>query len=96
MVNNRQLNTLTCTSQQSYSVTLKLSKDILHAVQLSQVKIKSPTKKQQISSQREGQITQYNVLRLKEERESRHSKRRSTGGLESPTPSPKKKVKFSI
>ncbi len=86
--------------QVTYLVTIKLSKEVLAAIKLSQVKVKSPTKKQENSSIRENQINQYNVLVLKQDRELRYSKRRSktlesTNDCPSSSPS-KKKVKFLL
>lgn len=78
----------------NFIVIIQLSLEVLSAMKLSEVKIKSPTKKQQISTKREAQILQYNAQLLVEERQSRYSKR--TGlTFGSPSGSPKKKkVKF--
>ena len=82
----------------NFIVIIRLSREVLSAMRLSEIKIKSPTKKQQISTKREAQILQYNAQLLMEERQSRYSKR--TGlTIDLPTASPsgspkKKKVKF--
>ncbi|CAI5760779.1 unnamed protein product [Candida verbasci] len=91
---------MTVTILDDYTVIINLSKEVLSAIKLSQINIKSPIKKQQIISQRNLQINHYNQLKLKEERELRHMKRTSISprppppqidSLSSPT---KKKVKF--
>ncbi|RCK58142.1 hypothetical protein Cantr_06977 [Candida viswanathii] len=56
----------------TYLVVIALPKDALAAIKLSEVKVKSPTKKQENSSMRVTQISQYNALVLKEQREFRY------------------------
>lgn len=59
----------------NFIVVIRLSREVLSAMKLSEIKIKSPTKKQQISTKREAQILQYNAQVLMEERQPRYSKR---------------------
>ena len=40
----------------NFIVVIRLSREVLSAMKLSEIKIKSPTKKQQISTKREAQI----------------------------------------
>lgn len=82
----------------TYLVTIKVPTETLAAIKLSEVKVKSPTKRQENLSKREIQISQYKELVLKEEREFRYSRRKSStpeSSNTSPSSSPsKKKVKF--
>ncbi|KAG7662456.1 uncharacterized protein J8A68_003987 [[Candida] subhashii] len=92
----------------TFIVTITLPLEALQAINLAIVKIKSPTKKQYISGIREDQVTKYNDLVLKEQRELRYKTRRRSGSLErtpSPTPSgtndanttpSRKRVKFLL
>ncbi|KAI5962936.1 uncharacterized protein KGF55_002728 [Candida pseudojiufengensis] len=79
----------------SYFVTIKLSIEALEAIELSQIQIKSPIKKQQASSHRLDQVMNYKSIITTENRNNRMNSRK---GL---SPEPKKldftkikKVKF--
>ena len=70
----------------NFIVVIRLSREVLSAMKLSEIKIKSPTKSNKFQLKK-AQILQYNAQLLMEVRQSRYSKR--TGlTIDSPTASP--------
>ncbi|WLF81571.1 hypothetical protein PVL30_005370 [Lodderomyces elongisporus] len=62
--------------QQSFIVKLKLSKEALSAIHLSQVKIKSPERKREAFDKRGQQISKYKKMLTDEQRRMRASRRK--------------------